>query len=726
MLRYAVTILLSAFLLFQVQPLIAKRILPWFGGSPAVWTTCMLFFQVLLLAGYTYAHWLSRLKGRQQLVIHALLLVAACAVLPIEPDVSWKPTDSEAPSMRILLLLAATVGLPYLLLSTTGPLVQRWFGETHPGVSPYRLFALSNTGSLIALLSYPVMFEPYMLVHSQILTWSVAYVVFALLCLSCAWQIRSATFQASMPAPPPEPLPPAEPLPPQADAATPAAPVDPTDEERPSRATLAMWIGLAAFASISLLATTNQMCQEVAVVPFLWVVPLSLYLLTFIICFENERWYSRPVFGLMLWLTSLLAVICMFNGSKVGIALQILIYSAAMFACCMTCHGELAKSKPGTRHLTLFYLAVSVGGALGGVFVVAIAPRIFPQYWEYHFGLLGCAVMTLIAYYRASDWVLYKGQPRAVWVGLLVVLGLMAYSLIREATVTGSGIIARSRNFYGVLTVLEKEDTQHGYYKELRHGRTGHGFQFTDEDKRTWPTSYYGEVSGVGLSIEQHPRRLSGQPLHIAVIGLGTGTLATYGQPQDRVRYYEINPDVVEAAQTHFTFLKQCPADVQVVVGDARVMLERELAETGSQQFHVLAVDAFSSDAIPMHLLTEECFAVYDAHLAKDGILAIHISNHYLDLKPVVKTLADRAGMLSKLVKFSTGGNSQYSSNTWVVVTRNEQFFEHPVVAEAISDFADDTQELVWTDDFGSLWPIMANTNIFKNIIKLIPEPAED
>ena len=706
MARYALTILLSAFLLFQVQPLIAKRILPWFGGGPAVWTTCMLFFQVLLLIGYAYAHLLSSLSGRKQWIIHSILLIAAACTLPIEPSTDWKPTGSDAPSLRILLLLTFTVGLPYGLLSTTGPLVQRWFSATHPGRSPYRLFALSNFGSLVALLSYPFLFEPYFTVHTQIVSWSSGFALFALLCASCAWKISSLSFDESR------------------DTAIASEATDGAEHSKPSGRQIAVWIGLAAMPSLMLLATTNQMCQEVAVVPFLWIVPLSLYLLSFILCFDSERWYSRPVFALMLFGSAGLAVACLMRGTAVALPLQIFIYSLTLFVCCMTCHGELAKSRPDSSYLTLFYLAISIGGALGGVFVVVVAPNIFVQFWEYHFALGGCILMTLVGWFRARDWVLYQARPTWAWVGLVAIFGVITAGLIVQAREHDGAILNRSRNFYGVLTVLQRHDRLGDYYT-LHHGRISHGFQYLEGEQRLWPVSYYGRESGVGLAIRFHPARISAtpRPMHVGVIGLGAGTLATYADPGDRIRFYDINPDVESAARSYFSYLESCRGEEQVILGDARVMLEHELEDEGSQQFDVLAVDAFSSDAIPMHLLTRECFELYWQHLAEDGLLAIHISNRYIALEPVVKTLAESAGYHAALIEFDPWGESDeaesVSACTWILVARSPEFFEIDEMEGYVTDWEDGQIEIEWTDDFGSLWPVLKHKDMLENFGEL-------
>ncbi|MCH7687998.1 MAG: hypothetical protein IH899_15190, partial [Planctomycetes bacterium] len=610
------TIFLSAFLLFQVQPLIAKFILPWFGGTPAVWTTCMLFFQMMLLVGYAYAHLTSTwLTPRMQAVLHSVLLAVSLLFLPIIPNPDWKPTDADWPAVRIILLLAVTVGIPYLLLSTTGPLLQKWFSRTHPGTSPYRLYSLSNVGSLLALVSYPFVFEPSLRLGMQAYFWSFGFGLFTVLCGLCVWlafpkndlePVSIASKKNS------------------AETAEFSARNETESIEPPTRFRILMWLGLAAVPSVMLLATTNQMCQEVAVVPFLWVLPLSLYLISFIICFDNDIWYVRPVWGLLLVVASLAACYSLYEGIDLPFTLQIAAYSTLLFAACMTCHGELAKSKPHVEHLTLFYLMVAAGGALGGFFVVVVAPYIFKMYWELHLGMVAALLLTMVSYFSDRNWYLYRGRPAWLWtflilftLGLSTALALEATGLNYYATsnwekftalfdvsdgptdfsdidisdnpdesddsdvtddtddpkdfstkfrefwdglkdIPDDDIVERTRTFYGILTVELQKDDNGDLYLSLNHGRIEHGIQYLDSEMRYWKTSYYSRESGFGLAVELHPNRVSPDgadlPMHIGVIGLGTGSTAVYGRPGDRIRYYEINPEVKRIAYEHFTY----------------------------------------------------------------------------------------------------------------------------------------------------------------------------
>lgn len=700
---YALTILLSSFLLFQVQPLIGKYILPWFGGGPAVWTTCMLSFQVMLLAGYTYAHLIARwLSPYRQGLLHGALLAISLLLLPIIPAETWKPTGEQLPTWRILGLLAVTIGGPYLLLSSTGPLLQSWFARTHPGRSPYRLYALSNAGSLAALVSYPFVVEPALTLPGQAWTWSVCFMVFAALCGLCAWGIYR--WEGSPPGANRG----------QTAPRNPDGDDDETNPPPPDWPTVLLWLALTACGSVVLLATTNQMCQEVAVVPFLWVLPLALYLVTFIICFDGPRWYRRSWYGVFLVLAVVGATIVLFQGVSVDLWLQIVAYSAVLFACCMVCHGELVRLKPAPRYLTGFYLAVALGGALGGAFTTLLAPLLFTAYWEYHVGLVACCGLLLVVVYRDRCWPLYGGRPRWAWAILLLALAGLAAGLVTQAVLDSRSGLVRLRSFYGVLQVIRRldVDNQDLPYLMLRHGRISHGFQYLQAEQRGWPTSYYGPHTGVGLAIRHHPRRASGGHrghLRIGVVGLGVGTLAAYGRPGDLVRFYEINPEVVRLSQEHFTYRKDSPAKVEVVLGDARVSLERELRHGRPGRFDVLVVDAFSSDAIPVHLLTRECFQVYRDHLRQDGILAVHVSNRYLDLGPVVRRQAAELAQQAVLVDSDDDDPWGVHAANWVLVTGNRRFLDTPAVHSAVDPWPDQGPlPAAWTDDFSNLFKVLS------------------
>ena len=674
MLLYALTILVSAFLLFQVQPVIARIILPWFGGSAAVWTTCLLFFQSVLLLGYLYSHWLyRRLRPRAQMVAHSALLAASLGVLPVWPAASWKPAGGEDPTLRILLLLGVTVGLPYFLLSTTGPLLQAWYARRYRGAMPYRLYALSNAGSMFALISYPVLFEPWLGTRHQALSWSWAYGAFILLCAATAWLGREAAAEQPQAAP---------------------------DDQEPTRR-IFFWMALPACASILLLAVTNHLTQNVAAIPFLWILPLSIYLLSFILCFESEGWYRRPVFlGLFAVAVGAMAYALSPDFQNNPIKVMIPFFGVGLFICCMVCHGELARLKPHPSRLTTFYVMIAVGGALGGVFVALIAPRVFRGFYELPVGLGACAVVVL-AVWRADpesglggSWM--RPAPLAAAGVALAVASYLGF-VIHE---NGKGARLMARNFYGGLKVLDSTaDDTDDPVRRLMHGTITHGEQYLDPKLQNRPTTYYGPNSGVGRAIRQSQE--SGA-VRVGVIGLGTGTLAAYGRPGDYFRFYEINPLVLRLANTEFTFLRICKARLDVAMGDARLSLEREPPEG----FDVLAVDAFSSDAIPVHLLTREAFVLYFRHLKPDGVLAVHVSNKHLNLAPVVKLAAQSLEKDARLVDTGDEEHDVFGS-TWVLVTGSATFFDGPLMGTAAAAVPAPLKMRMWTDDYSNLFQIL-------------------
>ncbi len=688
---YALTILIGAFLVFQVQPIISKTILPWFGGSPAGWTTCMLFFQVLLFGGYAYAHVLSRQRPVGQAVIHMSLIFMALLLLPITPEETWKARNDGDPTITILLLLGTTVGLPYFLLSSTGPLVQSWFSRAFPAGAPYRLYALSNAASLAALVTYPFLVEPAMSTQTQSAMWSLGFGLFALCCGYCVVRLRGVAGAAQQPTPAGNVV----------DRKGSAAAASQSGGDRPSWRRCAGWIFLAALASTMLLATTNHVCQDVAVIPFLWVAPLALYLVSFIICFDKEAWYSRAVYGSGTMLSVITISVLVLFKHLPTLSVEIGIYFVALFSICMVCHGELVRRKPQPRYLTLFYLMCSAGGALGGIFVALVCPSLFAGYFELNFGLVVAYLLAAVVVISAAG---PAGQPAAwrgrlamvgVFVGLLVVLRAQAFAM------KDVGVVA-TRNFYGVLRIKEEatsDPQRQGRY--MFHGRIAHGFQFRAPDKRRIPTMYFAEQSGLGITLRHFPRT---GPLRIGVIGLGAGTIATYAERGDLIRFYEINPEVYRLAREQFTFLEDSRGDVEVILGDARLSLERE----PTQQFDVLVLDAFSGDAIPAHLLTKEAFDIYLRHLKRGGVVAANISNRHVDLAPVLARLAEHYHMESLSFLIDKDEERFRSPSDWYVMSRNRQFMDNPIVcASAVSQLGRYAWIPMWTDQYNNLFRLL-------------------
>jgi hypothetical protein len=682
---YAVTIFLSAFLLFQVQPLIAKIILPWFGGSAAVWSASLLFFQLTLLAGYAYAHVSIRfLKPRAQMILHVSLLAASCFILPILPSPSWRPTAVGDPTARILLLLGATIGLPYFLLSSTSPLLQAWYVRRTGSGVPYRLFALSNFGSMLALVSYPFLVEPQLATRPQAFSWSGAYVVFVLVCAFTAWVSRQQN-----PEPQAAPEPGASP--------TPAG-------ERPGFFLLFFWVMLATCASVLLISVTNHMSENVAPIPLLWVLPLALYLLSFIFAFESDRLYQRWLFIPLLFpALGGMGYMLYANDGNLDIRKAIPGFTAGLFVCCMFCHGELARRRPAPRYLTLFYLMVSLGGALGGVLVALVAPRAFPAYWELPIALVACGLLAAIAIWSQRIPKLGPWPLRAV---ILIAVGLLSGYLIRHERTLSKNLLLQTRNFYGPLEVKDDLPTEDYAERTLLHGTINHGSQLLDPVLRYVTTSYYGKRSGVGRAMVALQAK---GPVRAGLIGLGSGVLNNYGRKGDYFRTYEINPLIERIAQTLFTFYPHSPADKAILMGDARLTLERQLASGGPQNFDILAVDAFSSDAIPVHLLTREAVQLYFRHLKPGGVLALHISNRYLDLKPVCEGGAEAVGRQAWAVEDDGDQASYFSSSTWVLVTSNVEMYKGDSFKDAYSyQLSPQKGFRPWTDDYSNLFQILS------------------
>jgi len=672
---FAGTIFSSAFLLFLVQPLIAKQILPWFGGSAAVWSICMVFFQVVLLGGYAYADWVTRrLRLRAQAMLHVALLLASLAFLPIVVGAQWKPAGTEDPAWRILGLLFGTIGLPYFLLSTTGPLVQSWVARTPWGAQVYRYFSLSNLASLLSLLSYPVLIEPRSSLLQQAHGWSWGYAAFVLLCAGTT--LYMARQWSADETPPPSPTTPTTSAPGQsAMAGTP-----------PRVADQLLWLALPALASWLLLAVTNHITQNVAAVPFLWVLPLSLYLLTFVLCFESDRWYRRGVF---LPLAAAMLLLCAFGlqnriGAEVHVALPL--YVSGLFVLCMFLHGETAKLRPGPRYLTRFYLMLSLGGALGGVAVGLVAPHVLAAYYELGLGLMLTA-LAAVAVLRQRAWL------RGCCMALAACCTLF---LLLQVGSDRAGARSLQRNFYGSLLAYDTaRDPPSDSVRELAHGSVKHGAQFLDPARRRAPTTYYGETSGIGRAIAAAPDG----PRRVGLIGLGTGTLATYGRRGDVYRVYEINPQVFALADEEFTFLRDSAARIERVLGDARLALEREPV----QGFDVLAVDAFSGDSVPVHLLTAEAMDTYLRHMRPDGVIAFHVTNRFLALAPVIAKVAETRGLHAVLVHDEAEQAEWLRRTDWVLVARNPQVLSREPVGAAATPIATEADQRPWTDDFNNL-----------------------
>jgi hypothetical protein len=705
---FAAVTLLGAFLLFQVQPLIGKFILPWFGGAPAVWTTCMLFFQLALFGGYVYSHLIVvRLSTRTQAVTQCVLLLAALLMLPIIPADSWKPTGNDAPITRILLLLTATAGLPYFVLATTSPLVQSWFGLIYPGSAPYRLYSLSNVGSLVALLSYPFVFEPAFALPTQAGIWSCCFAIYVALMGICAatlwlWNKEKTTPFASSGT-----------CHPQSEAG------DSPDTWPLTWRLRALWLLLPACASVILLATTNHVCQDVAPRPFLWVMPLALYLLSFVICFDHPRWYVRP-----LWALPAVVGIAVVLGSDQslggirepyqheGISLAfwhiLLLHFGTMFCICMTCHGELVRLKPSPRYLTEFYLWLAGGGALGGVLVGLIAPHVFDTFREWNFGMMTAYVIATAVLFLAVP---KRGRGRAPALlaagiaagGFLGVLFSQADWSTPEANTPQ--LVNRRRNFYGVVSVWEVDHNDPlNDSLRMQHGAIVHGQQFLSPDKRGKTYNYYTPDSGISLAIRALQAKRP--TLRVGVVGLGIGTLADFARPGDQFTFYEINPAVRGMAETYFFYLRDARdrgAAIDVVMGDARLALERQ----PPQDFNLLVLDAFSGDSVPVHLLTREAMDIYRKHITAGGVIAIHATNSYLYLFPLARALAEATGLEWRRVYLPADKSKFRLRSNWVILGGEQSMLDEIPNIAPPPQFKDDFAVPAWTDQKNDLFRVM-------------------
>lgn len=679
---------LGSFLLFGVQPIVGKAILPWFGGTAAVWTTCLLVFQVGLLIGYVYSHLLAtRVPLRWQGAIHAAAIAAACFV-PILPGESWKPAGGEALAPRIVPMLAASVGARYFVLAASGTLLQHWYSRLRPGRSPYPLYALSNAGSMAALVSYPFAVEPLLPLGGQARYWTAGFAAFAALSWAAAWGVWRRGEGAR-----PEPR----------------REVGAGESARGSRiADAVFWVGWSATGVVLFMAATQHLTMNVASVPLLWILPLAVYLTTYIVAFLPGRTYSRPVFAALL--LPAIAVVRPVPRLELAYRTEAGLLLAALFVFLMVCHGELYRRRPAASRLTAYYFCIALGGASGGAVVALVAPRIFLFGEE-----LSVGVLLLLGLLAATVWP-SRGTPdrHRRWIQALVPVCalLAAVLLVHHVSSMRRNLIWAARNDYGLLRV-QRFEAKPGEPAHLRlhNGTILHGAQFLEPERRHLPTWYYTVAGGGGAVLQYyHPS----SPRDVGVLGLGAGTLAAYGREGDRFRFYEIDPNVVKAAREQFAFLSGSRAKCEIALGDARLVLERE----PPRNFDVLILDAFSSDAVPVHLLTVEAFELYLRHLRPAGVIAAHISNLHVDLSPLLFRLGERYGLRSLLVA-TEEERAEYllARSNWVILTRDGEFLaemqerfrpwrDRNVVGLYVGDRSRYRTVDLWTDDYSNLLQI--------------------
>lgn len=689
LLIYSTTIFISAFLLFQVQPIIGKYILPWFGGTSGVWITSLLFFQVLLLVGYSYSYFLSRFSLKIQATVHFSLTFIATLILsalflnwssPITPGIELKLPDTVSPIIQVLVFLFLSIGLPYFLLSTTSTVLQNWFGIVAEKKSPYLLYAFSNAGSLLGIMSYPFLIEPFMSLQIQGVWWSVAFIFYAIVLLYCCLKIFFAKQHKKHM------------------AADDTAPI--------KKRLLVYWLFLATTSSIMLMTITGLLTQSVAPIPFLWLLPLGLYLLSFILCFSNANWYWRNFYAYLFLIVGPLSLVFT-QSSTPNVFIGVGVYSLALFSICMLCHGELYHLKPPARQLNIFYFILALGGALGGMFVGIFAPVFFNGYWEVYVGFYLSLIIAFFVLVKYRNSKLYHNMPKyffstnEFYFFVLIGVPMIIFSVALTITVvSGYDSVQTWRNFYGVLTYKTKK-IGNETYSYLIHGRIIHGMQYSGK-RRTEPVSYYHSQTGMGLLLASFPRDKDG--LRVGVIGLGAGVLAVYGEKGDYYKFYDINPQVVEVARTKFTYLKDTPAKVDIALGDGRLVLEKEVKDS-EEKFDILVVDAFSDDAIPVHLLTKEALQIYLKRIQPDGVIAFHISNNYIDLKHVIAALAKDASLDYTFIV--SPGKNEFPRTEWMLVTRNKNFLDIPAISLAESKGINYKDISVWTDTYSNLFQIL-------------------
>jgi hypothetical protein len=693
---WGATVLLGAWLLFQVQPMAGKRILPWFGGGPAVWTTAVLFFQTALLAGYLYAHAIVQyLRPRAQAILHSGLLLAAVALLigcGAVADDAWKPSSPDYPRLRILAILAGTVGLPYLMLSATAPLVQSWWARTCGTSSPYRLYALSNLGSLVGLLSYPLAVEPLVGLELQGWIWTGLFIVFALLCLAGVWNasrwVSEAASEVSTAA--------------TRSVAKPAkrgrAAVEPVVTKR----NRFLWLALPACASTLLLAVTNYLCQDVASLPLLWVAPLAVYLITFIVAFDADRWYVRTVWWGLGAISSFAASVIWWRHLYTTLAWQIGVHLVLLLAVGMVCHGEVARLRPPPRLLTSYYLLISLGGVLGSLFVVVVAPLLFVDFYELPIAVLVTWLLAIVVI--SGDERSRFSRRRWQWTAFAAAWGLLAFLSIKPLVSGQQHVVENSRNFFGVFRVREEIVKGQPIYRDIMSGHITHGSQSFAQGYRVFPTTYYSrwgddpaQWSGLGHVLGGSP---PGHTRRVGIVGLGTGTIASYARAGEVFRFYEINPYVIELAGKYFTYLKDARdrgAKIEIVDGDARLEMEHE----PEQQFDVIVLDAFTNDAIPIHLMTREAFELYRRHLRPHGVIAVNISNRHLNLMPVMLAAAQQLKLDTRLVDSPQNLAQAIYAAVWVIMYPPEERERFGSVGSSLAEIGQPA--VAWTDDYSAI-----------------------
>lgn len=691
---FAITIFIGSFLLFQVQPVIGKYILPWFGGTSFVWITSLLFFQTLLLGGYFYAFILSKLPIKLQVVIHCLLILITFYLLlisfhtrpsPITPGLWEKPQTSLPAVTQVLSILLISVGLPYFLLATTSTLLQKWFSSFSQSKSPYSLYAISNVGSLLGLISYPFFVEPLLTLKDQGTFWSVSFLGVCVLLFLCSMyalflQVNEVTNkQASV-------------------------------FSHTTSKQIALWFIFPAVSSMMLLAATNQMTQAIAPIPFLWLLPLCLYLVSFIICFSKRNYYKRILYSSIFLASSVIILAILIQSIVVSVFWQLIIYTFFLFSAFMLCHGELYAKRPHNQQLNMFYLLISLGSVFGALIVAIIAPLYFiGLYWELYLAIYATALIAgLILITTYSSIPLFtklfaSNKEKNIFIvviisGFFLVISLMSYGAQKENSL---GIW---RNFYATLRVTQRKTPQ-GTLTCLLNGKIIHGCQFKEKNLQQIPLTYFGKDSGVMLAIQS--LRKKDKNLRIGIIGLGVGTIAAYGKKEDKITFYELNPQDITIARTQFSYLSHSPAVISVIPGDGRLSLQEQMAQKGPLKYNLFVIDAFNDDAIPVHLLTKEAFDLYRKNIVpNDSIIAVHISTTYVNLSPVIKVLAHQFHMSAAIITTPSKG-PDLAVSRWALLTNNPELLQTNEIKSSQQDMTKIKDVQLWTDNYSNLFQLL-------------------
>ena len=670
---------LSAFLLFVSEPMVAKQMLPSFGSSSSTWIVSILFFQLMLFLGYVYSYKIISLSSNRQKLLH-MSLVLCVLVLQIIIASEWPspimPTTEDIsgirglPETKLLLALLISIGALFFLLSTTNTLIHAWYAKAVKK-TPYWLYRVSNAGSLLGLLAYPFLVEPRFSLHNQGKYWFLGFLVFAGFLLISSFSV------------------------PQQKTAW-------NQKVSYSRNKIYLWIFLAAVPSFVMLSFTNHLTQSISPIPLLWILPLAIYLMSFVVGFRKNLSFSSVAIVSLL-VSSLLVISIKTVSFKTGslLILDILFYCLTLFLVSLVSHHFLYRNRPIESNLGIFYIMISLGGLVGSFLVAIIAPLMFRGFWEVEISLFLSLTIAFYAY-KYQTISLFRGIKIEYLRAPFIITSLVMFVfLIIEGTKASANTIMTTRNFYGVLSVTKKDGAMY-----LKNGSIIHGSQYLDKEKVSMPTTYFGEGTGPDVSIRLL-RGFKKEGINVGIIGLGVGTIASYCKPEDELVFYEINPQVVEIANSYFSFLSMCP-QAEVVVGDARISLGLESAR--KDFYDILIIDAFTDDAIPIHLLTEEAFELYLSRLSGDGVLAVHISNNVLDLRPPIVTIANKFGLQKVVVTGhkDQSNNPQSLASVWVLLSEKENIFDNlqdmKIDLQPLEDFG---QKPLWTDDYSSILPLV-------------------